>query len=87
MEQLLTIRNLKENTSDISVSTAPADGLALLHYSDVIMGMMASPITRLAIVYSNIYSGADQRKYQSSASLAFVLGIHQWPVNSRTKDQ
>ena len=43
-----------------------------LHYNDVIMGAMASQITSLAIVYSTIYSGADQRKHQSSASLAFV---------------
>ena len=44
------------------------------HYSDVIMGAMASQITSLAIVYSTVYSGADQRKHQSSASLAFVWG-------------
>ena len=36
---------------------------------------------QLKIVYSTIYSGADQRKHQSSASLAFVQGIHRWPVN------
>ena len=53
-----------------------------LHYSDVIMSLMASQITSLIIVYSTVYSGADQRKHQSSTSLAFVLGIHQWPVNS-----
>ena len=40
------------------------------------MGTMVSLITSLAIVYSSIYSGADQRKYQSFASLAFVRGIH-----------
>ena len=40
------------------------------------MGAMASQITSLTIVYSTIYSGADQRKRQSSASLAFVKGIH-----------
>ena len=56
-----------------------------LHYSDVIMGTMASQITILTIVYSTIYSGADQRKHHSSASLAFVRGIHRWPVNSRHK--
>ena len=55
------------------------------HYSDVIMGMMASQITSLTIVNSTVYSGADQRKHQSSASLAFVWGIHQWPVNSLHK--
>ena len=52
------------------------------HYSDVIMGAMAYQITSLVIVYSTVYSGADQRKHQSSASLAFVSGIHRWPVNS-----
>ena len=55
------------------------------HYNDVIMGAMASQITYLTIVYSTVYSGADQRKHQSSASLAFVLGIHRWLVNSRHK--
>ena len=33
----------------------------------------------------NLFSDADQRKYQSSASLAFVRGIHWWPVNSPHK--
>ena len=56
-----------------------------VHYSDVIMGAIASQITSLTIVYSTIYSGADQRKHQSSASLAFVRGIHRWPVNSPHK--
>ena len=51
------------------------------HYSDVIMSAMASQITSLSIAYS----GADQRKYQSSASLAFVWGIRRWPVNSPHK--
>ena len=45
------------------------------HYNDVIMSAMASQITSLTIVYSTVYSGADQRKHQSSASLAFVRGI------------
>ena len=39
------------------------------------MGTMASQITSLTIVYSVVYSGADQRKHESSASLAFVWGI------------
>ena len=43
-----------------------------IHYDDIIMGAMASQITSLTIVYSTVYSGADQRKHQSSASLAFV---------------
>ena len=31
------------------------------------------------------YSGPDQRKHQSSASLAFVWGIHRGPMNSPHK--
>ena len=55
------------------------------HYNDVVMGAMASQITSLTIVNSKAYSGADQRKHQSSALLAFVRGIHRWPVNSPHK--
>ena len=55
------------------------------HYDDVIMGAIASQITSLTIVYSTVYSGLDQRKHQSSASLAFVWGIHRGPVNSPHK--
>ena len=57
------------------------------HYShsDVIMGAMASQITNLTIVNFDVYSGTYQRKHQSSASLAFVRGIHRWPVNSPHK--
>ena len=49
------------------------------------MGAIASQITSLTIVYSTVYTDADQRKYQSSASLAFVRGIHRGPVNSPHK--
>ena len=49
------------------------------------MGAIASQITNLTIVYSIVYSDADQRKHQSSASLAFVQGIHRGPVNSPHK--
>ena len=55
------------------------------HYNDVIMSLMSSLITSLTIVYWSVYSGTDQRKHQSSASLAFVRGIHRWPVNSPHK--
>ena len=55
------------------------------HYDDVVMDTVASQITSLAIVYSTVYSGADQRKHQSSAFLAFVRGIHRGPVNSPHK--
>ena len=46
------------------------------------MGVIASQISSLKIAYSIVYSGADQSKHQSSASLAFVRGIHRGPVNS-----
>ena len=56
-----------------------------LHYNDLIMSAIASQITSLTIVYSTVYTGANQRKHQSSASLAFVRGIHRGPVNSPHK--
>ena len=46
------------------------------------MGAMASQITSITIVYSTVYWGEDQRKYQSSKSQAIVRGIRRWPVNS-----
>ena len=60
---------------------APLCERFVAHYRDVIMGTFASQITSLTIVYSTVYSGADQRKHQSSAWLVFVRGIHRWPVN------
>ena len=56
-----------------------------IHYNDVIMSSLASQITSPTIVYLTVYSDPDQRKHQSSASLAFVWGIHRWPVNSPHK--
>ena len=53
--------------------------------SDVIMSATASQITGLSMVSSTVCWGADQRKHQSSASLAFVRGIHRSPVNSSHK--
>ena len=56
-----------------------------IHYGDVIMGTIASQITSLTIVYSTVYSDADERKHQSFASLASVREIHRGPVNSPHK--
>ena len=64
-------------------NTCQASKMLHMHYCDVKMGTVASEITNL--VYSSVYSDADQRKHQSSASLAFVLGIHRGPVNSSHK--
>ena len=49
------------------------------------MNTIASQITSLTIVYLTVNSGTDHRKHQSSASLAFVRGIHRRPVNSPHK--
>ena len=83
-----------------TVITVPADALVpgsarlsagkrlttrLYHYNDVIMSVMASQITSVSIVCLTACSGTDQGKYHSSASLAFVRGIHRWPVNSLHK--
>ena len=57
----------------------------LYHDTDVIMGAIASQIASLTIYCSTVHSDTDQRKHQSSASLAFVWGIHREPVNSPHK--
>ena len=72
----LILADYKPLTRVIEIST---------HYSDVIMDTMTSQITSLTIIYSTAYSGADQRKQQSSGSLTFVRGIHRWSVNSPLK--
>ena len=74
----------KKSSWIIRMNSIPTDYIAT-HYDDVIMMAIASQITSLTIVYSNVYSGAHQRKHQSSASLAFVRGIHRGPVNSPHK--
>ena len=55
------------------------------HYGYVIMDAIASQITSLTIVYSTVYSDADDRKHQNPASLAFVRGIYRGAVNSPQK--
>ena len=46
------------------------------------MSAMSSHITDVSLVCLTVCSGADQRKHQSSTSLAFVRGIHRWPVDA-----
>ena len=76
---LISATYLRTDDTSASVSNI------CLHYNDVIMGAIASQITSLTIVYSIVYSDADQRKHQSSASLVFVRGNHRGPVNSPHK--
>ena len=89
---LLKLTNCTEERSGVSMLwLGPSNNMLLCwnkwwkHYIDVIMGAVASQIASLTIVYSTVYSDADQRKHQSSASLAFVRGIHRGPVNSPHK--
>ena len=55
------------------------------YYRDVTMSAMASQITDISTICSTVCWGAHQRKHQSSTSLAFVRGIHRWPVDSLHK--
>ena len=85
-----TLFNYKHVVDETPIFDSIGSGLKpgshlCVHYDDVIMGAIASQITSLAIVYSIVYSGADQSKHQSSTSLAFVWGIHRGPVNSPHK--
>ena len=60
-------------TGNISLQCIPTTG-ASMHYNDVIMSVMVSQIAGVLIVHSTVCSVADQRKHQSSASVAFVRG-------------
>ena len=86
---IITIKHTSvERESDVRSMMFPLNSIYVVfvvHYSDVIMSAMAPQITSLTIVYSRVYPGADQRKHQRSASLAFVWGIHGWPLNSPHK--
>ena len=62
-----------------------ADPFYISHYSDVVMSAMESQIIGVSIVFSTACPGADQRKHQSSAPLAFVSEIYRWPVDSPHK--
>ena len=68
-------RMRKHNKKQVS------DATTVQHYDDVIMTMLASQISSLPVVCSIVYSDVNQRKHQSSASLAFVREIHRGPVN------
>ena len=69
----------------ITLARTQLPRVSKIHDNDVIMSAMASQITSVTIAYSTVYSGTYQRYHQSSASLAFVWGIHRWTVNSLHK--
>ena len=88
--QVYTV-NFRETHNLLSDVSYPRPALGVFgwtwgrHYNDVIMGAISSQITSPSIVYSSVYLSANQRKHRSSASLAYVRGIHQGPVNSPHK--
>ena len=88
-EELVNVKRYHKSSSHIRV--AALRHVSMSRYNDVIMGAMPSQITCLTIVYSTVYSGADQRKPQSSASLASFGGftgdrwIHRTKCQSRGK--
>ena len=69
----LADENKKTATNSVFILIMFPHAVLKNHYDDVKMGAMASQITSLTIVYSIVYSGADQYKHQSSASLALRL--------------
>ena len=87
LPEIITGRIAKKGLSQKlhDVPTAFGNLVYLGQYNDVIMGETASQITGVSIVCSTVGSGGDHRKYQSSASLAFVWGTHRRPVNSPHK--
>ena len=85
--QFICVINAATMPCPLTLAATQANLLVIwvIHYNDVGMGAIASQITSLTIAYSIVYSDTDQRKHQSSASLAFVWGIHRGPVNSPHK--
>ena len=83
--QITTGKIARYQCQDAYTSRVTPSSTWYFHYNDATMSTIASQITSLTIVYSIVYSGADLSKHQSSASQAFVWGIHRSPVNSPHK--
>ena len=81
----INLMNWVNTGSDNGFAPVWHQAIITTHYSDIIMSTMASQITGIPIVCSTVCSGADQRKYQSSALLAFLRGILRWPLDSPHK--
>ena len=80
----LQLRSSSQLNSNRSAELFGNENVAVLYVDDMV-NTMASQITIFTSVYSTVYSGTDERKLQSSSSLAFVRGIHRWPLNSLYK--
>ena len=86
-DPLLMIANTELDVMRPAYALVRCPSAAGSHYNDVIMITMVYQITSLTVVYSTVYSDADQGKHQSSASLAFVWGIHRDRWIPHTKGQ
>ena len=84
-KQSIKTRSTEGKIINIYCSPHVSQSNGFLHCSDGIMSAMATQIAGVSIVCAAVCSGADQRKHQSSASLAFVRGIHRWPMDSPYK--
>ena len=82
-----SFHNFRRCYLDQNAETKVYRAVSFFHYIDVIMTTMASQINRLTVVYSTVYSDADQIEHHSSTSLAFVWGIHRDRWIPRTKGQ
>ena len=86
LAHIINCTGVKETKKHIDLPTTLFKLASLaLHYSDVIMSATASQITGVSIVCLSVCWGSNQWKHQSSASVAFVRGIHWWPVDFRHK--
>ena len=76
MDQLLLLFSLSPSTARVRPNNSNYKVLCMWifldHYNAAILGAIASQITSLTIVFLTVHLDTDQRKHQSSASLAFV---------------
>ena len=66
----------------VSTQNTAAKTSRIIHYSDVMMRVMASQITSVSIVCWNVCLGADERKHQSSACKG-MDSPHKGPVTRK----
>ena len=62
---ILGVRKAVHRTLETTYLFSSSHEIVNIHYWDVIMGAMASQITRRTIVYSSVHSGTDQRSIKA----------------------
>ena len=84
---MMTHFRFRRGPVKLASTGAPLEENSEMRYNDVMMGTMTSQNTSLTIVYSTVYSGADQRKHKISESLALWGEFTDDRSIPRTKDQ